>query len=328
MKSLIRIALVVAFFAPNLSAADRGHESSNRRQPCHASGRQAPTCDCPRCSAEREPEDCVKKPCDRCVPKQPPTPPDREGPPTQDNPPPMLGPRGSYVAPPRSGVAVGESRALGLNGMAIKFPAIRLEMPSIEFPSVSRMRRSAHMRVDAATAPFVEEAGYAAYDQYAARGYAYDQGGAVQAPRSAPPERDAPPSCSKSRDANSDREAEFEQRLKRLDEAEKCLREQMQRLQDCLEGLDAARGGTAGGALDVGPKPEYQEGRQFTPTRIAPVAEYDVTPVQQSAYVARGTPYRAEAQSIRRLPPAITASPSVEISPRPMPRSATSRVAK
>lgn len=119
---------------------------------CAEPARPAPPCRCPRCSP---PSDCTEPPT-RPRGEMPPEVTDRglpPGTPTAE----MLGPRGTYVAPPRSGVAVGESRSWGLNGLAITLPSVRLAMPSIELPSLYRASRAPHMRVDAATAPYVEQ---------------------------------------------------------------------------------------------------------------------------------------------------------------------------
>lgn len=65
-------------------------------------------------------------------------------------------PAGAFAAPPQSGEVVGESSGFGIRGMSFTLPAITFELPSMRMPSFFRTRRDAHMRVDAANAPFVQ----------------------------------------------------------------------------------------------------------------------------------------------------------------------------
>ena len=62
---------------------------------------------------------------------------------------------GAYVAPPQNGVEVQGGQSIGLGGFALRFPEMRLELPSIEFPRISRMRHSRHMILDQGVAPYV-----------------------------------------------------------------------------------------------------------------------------------------------------------------------------
>jgi hypothetical protein len=68
---------------------------------------------------------------------------------------PIERPQGAYVAPPRSGAAVGESGSVGVRGPALHFPALTLRLPTLELPSLVRYRHQARMEMEAATAPFV-----------------------------------------------------------------------------------------------------------------------------------------------------------------------------
>ncbi|HUG66426.1 MAG TPA: hypothetical protein VMM76_01665 [Pirellulaceae bacterium] len=65
--------------------------------------------------------------------------------------------RGAYVGPPRSGVEVGESTALGVRGLGLHFPAITLRLPTLTLPSLVKHRSRAHMLVEADVAPYVDE---------------------------------------------------------------------------------------------------------------------------------------------------------------------------
>lgn len=212
-----------------------------------------------------------------------------------------------YVAPPRTGTEVGESRAIAINGMAIKFPAMRLQLPSIELPSVSRMRQKAHMRIDSATAPYVEETTYASgLDQGPSRQYvAEDARGQTSRDLST---RDLPPgSCSKSRELQLQaREAELDERMRRLDETESCLREQMRKLQECLQGLEGARQPSDPSAEIPTPEPS-SEGRRRRPVPLPPVANSQDPYIRQSQYVVATPPMAVASSLLERLPP-VTAS--------------------
>lgn len=285
--------------------------------------------------------DCTEPPC-RVPREAPPTYDDREGPPPSTNrgmPPgpetrELLGPQGTYVAPPRSGVTVGESRGWGVNGMAITLPSIRLAMPSIELPSLYRASRGAHMRVDSATAPYVEN-----YGQYAGQvagvpamamgvGMLPQMATPQTAPRSLPPtdrslpptDRSGPPEepadaprsrslsprdCTKGQFSQTlaptdpQLSEELTARIQRLDLAERQLQEKMTRLQRHLDALEAEgqprTNRTA--APEAGPQPVYQEGRQAAP-RPQPVTSQrgPKSLVQPSAYTPALT-------TIERLPP-------------------------
>lgn len=65
-------------------------------------------------------------------------------------------PAGVFAAPAQAGEVVGESNGFGIRGMSFTLPAITFELPSIRMPSFFRTRRDAHMRMDAANAPFVQ----------------------------------------------------------------------------------------------------------------------------------------------------------------------------
>jgi len=67
---------------------------------------------------------------------------------------------GAFAAPPRSGVSVGATRSSVVNGLRLRFPALVIELPSLELPSFSRCTRAQHMRIDEATAPFVANPNY------------------------------------------------------------------------------------------------------------------------------------------------------------------------
>lgn len=93
-------------------------------------------CQCPTCIAQRQ-----------CPPAHHAA--------IQSQPLPPAYPQGMFVAPQGRGEVAGESRSLGFRGFAIEFPAIRLELPTIQLPSCIRFRREPEMRVAETYAPYV-----------------------------------------------------------------------------------------------------------------------------------------------------------------------------
>lgn len=61
---------------------------------------------------------------------------------------------GAFVAPPQTGTQVGPSRQTSFGGMAIRFPELRIGLPSIELPNRVTKTRGAHMELDPAVADF------------------------------------------------------------------------------------------------------------------------------------------------------------------------------
>lgn len=91
--------------------------------------------DCrPGCAPCRRP--CRQQPCPPCEKK-------------------LAVPQGVYAQPPAVGEMIGESRALGLRGLAIEIPEIHFELPTIRLPNFIRYRRGPEMHVGPARAPYV-----------------------------------------------------------------------------------------------------------------------------------------------------------------------------
>ncbi len=68
-------------------------------------------------------------------------------------------PAGAFVAPPQSGSVVSQQSSVGIRGLRLRFPALTLELPTIEMPNIFRRGRAAHMDLDGATANYVAGAG-------------------------------------------------------------------------------------------------------------------------------------------------------------------------
>lgn len=64
---------------------------------------------------------------------------------------------GSYVAPPATGEVAGESRSMGVRGLGIRIPEIRLELPTVQLPSLVKFRRGPEMHIESGRAPFVNQ---------------------------------------------------------------------------------------------------------------------------------------------------------------------------
>lgn len=102
----------------------------------------------------QQPSQYPQTQCGRdCIPPRQPMAP-------QQQPVPQQAP-GYFAAPPQNGPVAGESRGVGLNGFAIHIPAMSLRLPTIEFPSLFRVRRNPHMMIDAAQAPYMQYAAVA-----------------------------------------------------------------------------------------------------------------------------------------------------------------------
>ncbi|WP_254513649.1 hypothetical protein [Anatilimnocola floriformis] len=63
---------------------------------------------------------------------------------------------GVFVQPPATGTVQGPIEQTTVEGAELSFPELRLRMPSLRMPTVSRSRQNARMVLDQAHAPFVE----------------------------------------------------------------------------------------------------------------------------------------------------------------------------
>ena len=61
---------------------------------------------------------------------------------------------GAYLAPPQSGRVVEGGRSYSLRGLGIRFPEVRLALPTIELPRIVRNTEHSRMVLDSAVAPF------------------------------------------------------------------------------------------------------------------------------------------------------------------------------
>ena len=121
----------------------------------------SPKCDDPNCTDCVEPAPHRPCQCDECrrprhvfvrVPKKKGGGLPESGPDGPSGPP----PGGAFVQPPPTGTTVEGGRSLGLRGMAITMPKLRLELPSIELPSLMHIRHSTRMRLEEADAPYMQ----------------------------------------------------------------------------------------------------------------------------------------------------------------------------
>lgn len=190
-------------------------------------------CRCRGCAPAQEcgPAPCAPVPCGPsgpppCVPAQPPAPsPEREvhhvyveAP--ERGPQPARAaqkiPAGAFVAPPPQGAVVQERGSVGLRGMRITFPSWKIELPTIELPSVVRRQRGPRMELQEATAAYVAGAGQAAVGVTPHMTVPMTGLGALQVSRPATaPEQPASPE----REEAEKKMAELEGRCRMLEEA-------------------------------------------------------------------------------------------------------------
>jgi len=100
-----------------------------------------------RCTASPPPRHVYVCPCPSC--SQP-----RRGSPESAHQPESQAQPGAFVAPPQTGTQVSPSRQTSFGGMAIRFPEIRIGLPTIELPSRVTKTRGAHMELDSAVADY------------------------------------------------------------------------------------------------------------------------------------------------------------------------------
>ncbi|MDQ3332377.1 MAG: hypothetical protein M3552_17290 [Planctomycetota bacterium] len=128
------IALIVVSLAPMVS------EAQNRAQGCgyaslgcveEADARACPSRPSRRSETCREEGEMVS--VERVVPRE----------------------RGSYAMPQAVGEQIGESGGLGIRGLELRVPEMKIALPELRLPSCFRIRHEAEMRVAEGRAPFV-----------------------------------------------------------------------------------------------------------------------------------------------------------------------------
>lgn len=100
-----------------------------------------------RCTASPPPRHVYVCPCPSCSQPRRGNPESAQQPESQSQP-------GAFVAPPQTGVQVSPSRQTSFGGMAIRFPEIRIGLPTIELPNRVTRTRGAHMELDSAVADY------------------------------------------------------------------------------------------------------------------------------------------------------------------------------
>jgi len=95
-------------------------------------------------------------------------------------------PQGMYVAPPQTGTAVGERNSTRINGFTLHFPELKLSMPSLELPSIQRVRQDANMEINPGSAPFVPMANIPQQPQTMFAGQAYNSPQSLGSPPPSP----------------------------------------------------------------------------------------------------------------------------------------------
>lgn len=179
----------------------------------------------------------------RTPPAAPPHAPPQQTPP-QQTPPQQSPPSGYYAAPPQSGPMQGPSRAVEIEGAALRFPSLELKFPSLRLPSCSKVHTNARMLIEAAHAPYVQQPQVAigspiAIQQLPAPQQSPPQQSPPQQtpphmPPHAPPDCNAPPRSPPHCDAAV---MDLERQLRARDQKIEQLNQQMSRMAVTMERL-------------------------------------------------------------------------------------------
>ena len=185
---------------------------------------------------------------------------------------------GYFQAPPRTGAFEGASGSVGLRAGAFVIPEIRIPLPSIELPSVFRVRRGAKMRINPAEASWISTG-------FESR--AVTRAGVVEQ-RS---DEQSPKARSRSTEDCSQLKREYEQKIETLNrKIQDC-----ERLKKCIEDC-----------LDEYPQLSQSNFRQQMQARIAATLDHPQGAVQTAPYPAR-----------TRVPNSISPPPSrLNVTPR------------
>ncbi|MEQ8785002.1 MAG: hypothetical protein RIC55_01830 [Pirellulaceae bacterium] len=234
--------------------------------------------------------------------------------------------QGVFVAPQQPGTVQGPSNGFGLRGLEIEFPAWRLALPTVRFPSLFRTRASSRMLLERSEAAFMgmgaagSAVGYgqaygvgvgqanalAAVGPPGAAALSVEQIEALRAQESAAlAEQMRQLEAARAEAADAKAQA-AEQKLLELEEAERRLDEKIRRLQQCLEQLYSA---------------QLESARPFDPAAVAAappvqtpaVFNFNRTPAEYSQ-TARPTAAAPPPSAPQRLPyPAESRLPNTEV---------------
>lgn len=168
---------------------------------------------------------------------------------------PEAGPGGVFAAPPQTGAAVEGASRIGIRGFALRLPEVRLELPTLELPSIVRSRRGPHMEIDRAVAPYVQLPAAAGFGQTvsAARQMIVRRRGEGAPEAAERPEEGAQPEAA---------EEEFRKRCEQLDalhadlkHKQQCLDQKLMQVDNLLQELQRSRCQPPGRAEVIPPTP-------------------------------------------------------------------------
>ena len=278
--------------APNVSCdtpARYPNPNCNAPEPnCNAPNYPSTSCAAPElqcCNREKycHPQQCCKPCCQPQSPTQPPRAP-------QEQP-----PQGYFAAPPQNGTVAGGSNTVAVEGLALHFPSLTLKLPSLQLPTLTRMRTPPRMYVDQAQAPYVPYSSAPASAPFAVhRMPENNPSNAPNSPENNPqkspgncsspaPNCAAPsPSCNA---PSPNCNAQLEQRIQEREEQIARLEQQMLRLSNTMERF-----------ID-------QSNQMPRPVRVQPV-HYEEPALLQTAD-ANLAPLQAVNGELRRLPPVL-----------------------
>jgi hypothetical protein len=160
---------------------------------------------------------------------------------------------GAFVAPAQPGVVQGASNGMGVRGLEIEFPAFRLALPTIRFPSMFRTRANARMLLERGEAAFVGAGQFGVGQAAVGQGYGLaavapsaaalsaEQIEALRAEEAAALRARMQELDAARAEAADAKTQAAEEKLRELEEAERRLNEKIRRLQECLDALLSAQ---------------------------------------------------------------------------------------
>jgi hypothetical protein len=164
---------------------------------------------------------------------------------------------GFYQAPPRTGSFQAPSRSYGMSLGGVTLPEMRLRLPCIELPSISRSRQTARMVMDSTVAPWVST-GYETVGgaTAGARGVpAGDTGGGASRGAESQARGAAPADCEDVKRQYDEKLRELQRKIDDCDKLRRCIEDCLQTYPPAAAAMNRTRSEPSQGAN--APAPQY-----------------------------------------------------------------------